>query len=110
MPVPRQISQARAIRWLSVGRISAAVTGSASASRACRAAGPICLSSARASARACGPGSGIAAMPSVSEAKYSPLPPVRIGSRPASRARDIATRAASRHQATLPGSAAGRMP
>ena len=87
VPVPRQTSQARAIRWLSVGRRRAAVAGSASARRACSAAGPICFSRARASARAAGPGSGISARPSVSEAKYRPLPPVRIGSRPASRAR-----------------------
>ena len=38
--MPRQTSQARAIRWLSVGRRRAAVVGSTSARRACSAAGP----------------------------------------------------------------------
>ena len=58
MPVPRQTSQARAMRWLSVGRRRPAVAGSASASRACSAAGPICFSRARASARASAAGVG----------------------------------------------------
>ena len=49
-------------------------------------------------------------MPSRRAAKYIPVPPHRIGNRPAARAASIASSAAPRHQATLPASAAGRTP
>ena len=70
------------MRWPSFGSSLAAVAGSSAARRACSAGAPSSRSMARASARACGPGSGMSARPRVSEAKYRPVPPVRIGSRP----------------------------
>ena len=106
-PVLRHTSQARATRWLSVGRSRAAVAGSTSARRACSARADLLQQAPRLLARGRHRGRGWRPGPRSGTAKYRPVPPVRIGRRPASRACSIAASAASRHQATLPGFGGG---
>ena len=92
-PVPRQISQARAIRWLSSARRLGGGGGIGLAQAGVQCGGADPRSSRAASVRASGPGSGISAMPSVSEAKYSPIR--RSGSAADQPARAPSTRAPS---------------
>ena len=96
-PVASTTSSARAMREPSPGMSRAAVLGSRCWSSAYSGATPSAARRARIDARMLAGTGGTAASPCVSALKYSPVPPTRIGSRPARCVSAIAA-CASTHQ------------